>query len=92
MPEPRIRRRAIVHGDVQGVFFRDSTRERARANSVSGWVRNERDGSVQAVLEGSPDAVQRMLQFLQNGPPQARVERLDVSDEAPEGLSAFEIR
>jgi acylphosphatase len=87
-----IRRRAIVHGRVQGVFFRDSTRERANAHGVSGWVSNRSDGAVEAVLEGSPDAVQRLLRFLETGPPSASVDHVDVSDEEPEGISGFSVR
>src|SRR4051794_29776215 len=64
--EHRIRRRAIVHGNVQGVFFRDSTRERANAHGVAGWVSNRADGAVEAVLEGAPDAVQQVLHFLES--------------------------
>ncbi|MBV9423454.1 MAG: acylphosphatase [Solirubrobacterales bacterium] len=91
MPE-QIRRRVIVHGSVQGVFFRDSTRERARAHGVAGWVRNRGDGAVEAVLEGPLDAVDRVARFLETGPRQARVERVEVQDEEPEGLSGFSIR
>ena len=92
MSESGIRRRAIVTGHVQGVFFRDATRRQAVASGVGGWVRNRPDGTVEAVLEGAPGAVQRMLQFLAAGPPRARVDRVDVSEEPPEGLSGFEIR
>lgn len=87
-----VRKRVTVHGRVQGVFFRDSTRERADAHGVSGWARNMPDGSVQAVLEGEPDAVQRVVRFLRTGPPQANVDRVDVDEEEPEGLSGFSIR
>jgi acylphosphatase len=92
MSETPIRRRATVHGDVQGVFFRDSTRREAQAHGVGGWVRNRSDGSVEAVLEGPPHAVQEMLRFLADGPPRARVERVDVSEEEPEGLREFQVR
>ena len=87
-----IRRRVTVHGRVQGVFFRDSTRERATAHGVNGWARNMPDGSVEAVLEGEPEAVQQVVRFLQSGPPHADVERIDVNEEDPEGLSGFSIR
>ena len=90
--EARVRRRAIVHGRVQGVFFRDSTRERARAHGVAGWVRNRPDGAVEAVLEGPPEAVDRVLRFLETGPPHARVDHVDVTEEQPEGLSGFSVR
>jgi acylphosphatase len=87
-----IRRRVKVHGRVQGVFLRDSTRERANAHGVNGWARNMPDGSVEAVLEGEPEAVRRVVRFLESGPPHADVERIDVDDEDPEGLSGFSIR
>ena len=87
-----IRKRVVVHGDVQGVFFRDSTRREASAHGVSGWVRNTGEGTVEAVFEGDPDAVERMVQFARRGPRGARVERVDASDEDPEGLSGFEVR
>jgi acylphosphatase len=86
-----IRRRAIVHGRVQGVFFRDTARQKARELGLSGWVRNRTDGTVEAVFEGDPHAVQEMLQELRSGPPRARVDRVDVTDEPPEGLSGFQI-
>ncbi len=92
MPTDVVRRRVVVHGRVQGVFFRDSTRQRARAHGVAGWVRNRTDGTVEAVIEGEPEAVQRLLHFLETGPPHAHVDRVDVSHEAPEGLTGFAIR
>ena len=87
-----VRRRVVVHGRVQGVFFRDSARQRARSLGVAGWVRNRADGTVEAVIEGPPDAVEQMLEFLRTGPRSARVDGAVVADEAPEGLSGFEIR
>ncbi len=92
MQEQRIRRRVIVHGRVQGVFFRDSTLERARAHGVAGWVCNRSDGAVEAVLEGSPDAVERLLRFLRSGPRHASVDDVEVHEEEPEGLSEFSVR
>jgi acylphosphatase len=89
-----VRRRVVVSGHVQGVFFRDSTRERAEAEGVSGWACNRRDGAVEVVLEGPADAVERVVAFLREGPPRARVESVEVVEDggAPEGLSRFEIR
>jgi len=87
-----VRRHVVVHGQVQGVFFRDSTRERAKAHGVAGWVANRSDGAVEAVLEGEPEAVDRVVRFLETGPPQADVERVETADEAPEGLSGFSVR
>jgi acylphosphatase len=91
MDSDRVRRRAVVHGRVQGVFFRDSVRQRAQEAGVGGWARNCSDGSVEAVLEGPPDAVDRVLRFIQTGPRQADVERVEVSEEEPEGLTRFEV-
>jgi acylphosphatase len=90
--EHRIRRRAIVHGRVQGVFFRDSTRQRANAHGVAGWVTNRPDGAVEAILEGPPDAVQSVLRFLHTGPAHASVDHVDVTEEEPEGLAGFSVR
>jgi acylphosphatase len=92
MPAELIRRRVVVHGQVQGVFFRDSMRERANAHGVAGWVRNRPDGAVEAVLEGPSDAVERVLRFSETGPPRAQVDEIDVDEEEPEGLSGFEVR
>lgn len=92
MPDAPIRRRAVVYGHVQGVFFRDSTSQRARALGLGGWVRNRPDGTVEAVFEGPADAVQQILQFLHEGPPSARVTDVDATAEPPEGLMGFEIR
>ena len=87
-----IRRRVVVHGLVQGVFFRDSVRRRAVDAGVSGWVRNTREGTVEAVLEGEHDAVAKLVAFCREGPRGARVERVDATEEPPEGLSGFAIR
>jgi len=88
----RVARRVVVHGNVQGVFFRDTTRRRAQSRGVSGWVRNRPDGSVEALFEGEPDAVESMVAFARDGPRGARVERVDVSEAEPEGAAGFEIR
>jgi len=74
------------------VFFRDSTRERARAHGVAGWVSNRSDGAVEAVLEGPVEAVDRLVRFLETGPPRAEVAKVEVSEEEPEDLSDFRIR
>jgi acylphosphatase len=87
-----IRRRVIVRGLVQGVFFRDSVRRRAGTAGVSGWVRNTGDGAVEAVFEGEPDAVTAMVELSREGPGRAEVAELEVAAEPPEGLSSFEIR
>jgi acylphosphatase len=92
VPGDRIRRHVVVQGRVQGVFFRDSVRERARAHGVAGWICNRSDGAVEAVLEGRPDNVERVVRFVKVGPRHANVEQVEVTDEEPEGLSGFEIR
>jgi acylphosphatase len=92
MTDDVVRRRIVVRGRVQGVFFRDSMRERARAHGVAGWVCNRSDGAVEAVLEGPGEAVERVLRFARTGPPRAEVEDAQVSEEEPEGVRGFEIR
>lgn len=87
-----IRRRVIVHGFVQGVFFRDTLRHHAARLGVSGWARNTRDGTVEAVFEGEPGAVERMVALSREGPSGARVDRVDVLEEPLEGLGGFAIR
>lgn len=92
MSQDRVRKRVVVRGDVQGVFFRDTTRREADSAGVAGWVSNRDDGAVEAVFEGEPDAVSRMVEFAREGSRGAEVERVDVEDEEPEGLSSFEVR
>ena len=82
----------MVSGRVQGVFFRDSVRRRAEAAGVAGWVRNTREGTVEAVFEGDPQAVDELVEFCRHGPSRAEVASVDVMDEEPEGLSGFEVR
>ena len=82
----------VVSGDVHGVYFRDTCRRVAAENRVSGWVRNRRDGSVEAAFEGSPDAVARLVDWARVGPPTALVDAVDTYDEEPENLAGFEIR
>jgi acylphosphatase len=86
-----IRKRLVVRGHVQGVFFRETTRREAERRGVTGWVRNQPDGSVEAVLEGEAEAVERVMERCRSGPPGARVDAVDVVDEAAEGLPAFEV-
>ena len=87
-----MRRRVVVHGLVQGVFFRDTVRRQAQSRGVSGWVRNNPDGTVEAAFEGEPEAVERLVAFVHEGPRGAAVERVDVTDEPDEGLSGFSVR
>lgn len=86
-----IRRRAVVHGRVQGVFFRDTTRRIATSRGVAGWIRNTPEGTVEAVFEGPTDAVESMVGFCEQGPRGASVERVDVTEEDPVGEEGFRI-
>jgi acylphosphatase len=87
-----VRRRVFISGLVQGVWFRESCRRRAGHVEVTGWIRNTPDGSVEAVFEGPPDAVDSMVEWCRHGPPHARVDRIGVTEEAPEGISSFTVR
>jgi acylphosphatase len=86
------RRRVVVHGNVQGVFFRDSTQKEACSHGVAGWVRNRDDGAVEAVFEGDEGAVEALVEFCRSGPSRADVERVDETAEDPEGLDGFVVR
>ncbi len=86
-----IRRRVIVTGRVQGVFFRDSLQRRADAAGVAGWVRNRADGGVEAVFEGEVAQVEAMVEFCRRGPGRAEVTGVEEIDEEPEGLRGFRI-
>jgi len=87
-----VARRVVVHGRVQGVFFRDSTRRRAASRGVTGWVRNRPDGTVEALFEGEPEAVDALVAFVREGPRGAVVDRVEVAEAAAEGLAGFEVR
>ena len=92
MTQARIRRRVVVSGRVQGVAFRAATCAKAEACGVAGWVRNRRDGSVEAAFEGEAEAVEALVSFCRVGPRLARVERIDVFEETPDGLLGFDVR
>ena len=87
-----VRKRVRAHGHVHGVFFRDSLRRAAGREGVSGWAANCSDGTVEAVLEGEPDAVDRLVELCRRGPGHSQVEWLDVADEEPAGLRGFDVR
>ena len=87
-----IRRRVVVRGRVQGVFFRASCRDAAHALGVSGWVSNEPDGTVQAVFEGDEGAVEGMVAWCHSGPPQSQVHGVEVIGEEPTGERGFSTR
>jgi acylphosphatase len=88
----RIRRRVVVRGYVQGVFFRDSVRRLAERHGVAGWIENRRDGAVEAVFEGERETVERLVEFCRRGPRGARVDRVEVSKEEPAGEAGFSVR
>lgn len=89
----KVRKRIIVSGRVQGVYFRDSLRMAAKEEGVSGWVRNLPDRRVEAVLEGEPEAVLQVIEWSRRGPPAARVEGVEVTEEFFAGeFHDFEIR
>ena len=91
MSEP-VRRRVVVRGNVQGVFFRESARRQAEARGVAGWITNRPDGAVEAVFEGDRDAVDALVEFCRHGPRGADVDSVDEASEEPEGLSGFQVR
>ncbi|MBI4314693.1 MAG: acylphosphatase [Chloroflexi bacterium] len=88
-----VRLHAIIHGRVQGVYFRDSTRQTAKRLGLTGWVRNLPGGAVEVTAEGPRPALEMLLAFLRVGPPDARVDAVDV-DWPPTGgeFAAFSIR
>ncbi|WP_240135608.1 acylphosphatase [Streptomyces sp. MUM 178J] len=86
-----VRKRVVVGGVVQGVFFRDTCRQTAQEHGVAGWVRNVGRGEVEAVFEGEEGGVEALVRWARRGPAAAVVERVEVRDEAPEGASGFEV-
>lgn len=86
-----IRSRVQVTGRVQGVFYRDTCREEAQRRGVTGWVANRPDGSVEAVFEGGPDAVEAMVAWAHRGSSQSTVDKVEVSEEPPEGDTGFRV-
>ena len=87
-----IRRRLIVHGRVQGVGFRWAIARAAESRGVAGWAKNRADGTVEAVLEGEPEAVEAVLRLSSEGPRGAQVERVDIAEEEPEAVRGFVTR
>lgn len=86
-----VRRRIIVSGHVQGVFFRDSCRRRAADLGVAGTVENRDDGTVEVVAQGEPEAVEQLVKWCRTGPPRAAVSGVDVGVEEPSALDGFRI-
>lgn len=91
--EDHERARVSISGRVQGVFFRDSTREKAEGLGLAGWVSNLPDGRVEALFEGPSERVREMVDWCEHGPPQAAVEKVTVNFEEPHrDLEGFEVR
>jgi acylphosphatase len=90
--EAVVRRRVVVTGRVQGVWFRESCRQEAEALGVTGWVRNLPDGTVEGGFEGASAAVDRLVAWCHEGPSRARVDRVDVTHETPVGEHGFAVR
>lgn len=88
----KVRRRLLVEGRVQGVFYRDTCRRQAQQAGLAGWARNRADGAVEVVIEGEAHAVERLVAWCRSGPPQAMVTAVKVSAEEPEGISGFTVR
>jgi acylphosphatase len=86
-----VRKHVWVSGRVQGVWFRQSCSDLAKQLGINGWVRNTRDGRVEAVFEGNESAVGQMLAWCRTGPPRAVVMDVEVVDENPEGLNGFAV-
>ena len=86
------RAHVYVSGQVQGVSFRDATRQQAKELGLGGWVRNLQDGRVEAVFEGESETVRQMIEWCESGPSSADVDDVSVEQETPEGLSGFEVR
>lgn len=87
---PRKTLRLVIHGRVQGVYFRDSMRREAQNLSVAGWVRNRSDGAVEAAVQGEPADVDAIVRWARRGPERAQVERVEI--EPHEGsYSNFEV-
>lgn len=91
-PSGTIRRRVVVEGRVQGVWFRESCRREAVSRSVGGWVRNCDDGTVEAAFEGSPPAIEAMIAWCRVGPAHASVTSVLSTEETPIGEAAFRVR
>jgi acylphosphatase len=92
MTRALVRYRVVISGRVQGVWFRDSCRQEARARGVHGWVANRSDGTVEAAFEGDEMAVAQCVSWCRQGPPRAVVTGVDVTEESPTGESGFQVR
>lgn len=87
----QVRAHVLISGQVQGVGYRFSTQDMATLLKLNGWVRNLRDGQVEAVFEGAREQVEEMIRWCRKGPPAAEVTNVVVNYEPPEGIQGFEI-
>ena len=88
-----IQKHVVVTGRVQGVFFRAYTKDAAEKYMITGWVRNKRDGTVEAVIKGEKDNIQQMMQWFHTGSPASSVNDVIVEDQNdPSDFTRFEIR
>ena len=84
--------RVRIHGRVQGVLFRAEARSRAESLGLGGWIRNQPDGSVEAIFEGDEERVRSMVEWCRRGPRGAEVDDVETGDESPAGETRFEVR
>ncbi|MBS3781079.1 MAG: acylphosphatase [Candidatus Thermoplasmatota archaeon] len=88
-----IRKHCFFSGKVQGVFFRANTRDKAQEKGVKGWVKNLRDGRVEAIFEGPENRVDEVIEFCKNNQPHARVDDFEIKEEEPTGeFDSFRIK
>lgn len=90
-PDSLVRAHVFISGKVQSVGYRASTWDAAALLKLHGWVRNLRDGRVEAVFEGTADRVEEMIRWCHQGPPTAIVDQVSVSYEPPEGIQGFQV-
>ena len=88
----RVRRRAVIHGRVQGVWFRGATEEQARSRGVDGWVRNRAEGAVELLACGPAEAIEQLIRACRYGPPAADVDSIDRFEAEDEGPTGFQER
>jgi acylphosphatase len=88
---PRVASSVVVAGRVQGVGFRRFAADAAARHGVAGWVRNRRDGTVEALGEGTPESLERWIEEMRRGPPFGRVEAVRVESRPPTGASGFRV-
>lgn len=88
---PSLSKHLVLHGRVQGVYYRESMCQQAARLGISGWVRNRRDGTVEAMIQGSEEAIARMLEWARRGPEMAQVTNMEVR-EGSGNHSGFERR